>query len=149
MRSPLAILRDATHLLAPLTANCRRFHERWAAAAGARPPSGCWRGMWRSEASGHRGPLRSVIEPIDAGLWQASFHAGYARVFRACYATRLSVTGEGGRWRFKGSADLGLLAGGVYEYDGEATANTFHARYRNRYDHGLFELQRVEAPPTT
>jgi hypothetical protein len=144
MRTPLAILRDATHLLAPLTANCRRFHDRWEAAAGLRAPGGCWRGEWRSEATGHSGPLRCVVEPTDTGVWRASFHAGYARVFRACYATQLAVTEAGGGWRFKGRSDLGRLAGGVYEYEGEATMSAFRTRYRSRHDHGRFELHRAD-----
>lgn len=141
VRSPLALLRDLTHLLAPLTANCRDFHERWAAAAV--PPSGRWVGQWRSEASGHQGPLRCVVDPISDTVWHASFHAGYARVFRACYSTELSVTAAGTGWIFRGSSDLGLLAGGVYEYEGEATEETFTSRYRSRHDHGLFELKRA------
>jgi hypothetical protein len=143
MRSPLAVLRDATHLLAPLTAHCRTFHARWEGAAGSVAPAGCWTGAWRSEATGHHGPLRMVIQAVAPGLWQATFRAGYAGVFRACYATELHVVEADGSWRFRGSSDLGKLGGGVYEYDGEATPDTFEARYRSRHDHGVFELRRA------
>lgn len=143
MRSPLAILREATHLLAPLTAHCRTFRARWAAAAGNQPPGGCWEGQWRSGSTGHAGPLRMVLQPVALRLWQASFHAGYAGVFRACYTTAFTVVEADGRWRFTGSSDLGVLAGGLYEYDGDATTETFHARYRSRHDHGVFELRRI------
>jgi hypothetical protein len=143
MRSPLAVLRDATHLLAPLTAHCRTFHARWNAAAGSAAPAGCWTGTWRSDATGHHGTLGMVIQILAPGLWQASFRAGYAGVFRACYATEWRVAGTDGRWRFGGSFDLGVLAGGLYEYDGEASGDTVHARYRSRDDHGVFELRRA------
>jgi len=70
------------------------------------------------------------------------FQARYAGVLRACYATELSAARQGERWTFSGRSDLGRLAGGVYEYDGEATAETFVARYRSTYDHGTFTLRR-------
>jgi hypothetical protein len=143
MRSPLSLLREATHLLAPLTAHCRTFHARWAAAAASEPPGGCWRGHWRSDATGHSGPLRLVIQQTAPHLWQATFHAGYARLFRACYATVFTVAEADGQWRFTGSSDLGRVAGGFYAYEGHATRDTFRARYRSRHDHGVFELERI------
>lgn len=134
-------LRDAKHLLAPLTANCREFHERWERAVrAAGREGGRWEGEWLSEATGHRGPLRCVIEIVDEHRWRATFHAGYAGVFRACYSTELAVAQSGDRWTFSGESDIGWLAGGVYHYEGESTTSAFTARYRSKYDHGEFRL---------
>jgi len=140
----------AKHLFAPLTANCRDFNERWLATADPVDPesvSGRWEGEWISHKTGHRGPLRSVILAVASDRWRARFHAGYSRVFRACYATDLIASRiERGRYQFKGSSDLGWIAGGVYEYDGEATSGSLVCRYRSRMDYGEFRLKRVKAP---
>ena len=149
MRNPLSILRDASHLLAPLTAYCRDFNNRWERGAGAVSPAGRWSGEWRSEASGRSGRLWCVLEPDGENRWRATFRAGYAGVLRACYCTSLSVDASDERWTFRGRSDLGRFAGGVYEYDGEATTEHFLSSYRNRYDHGTFELRRDAGSPTT
>jgi hypothetical protein len=130
------------HLFAPLTANCRDFHRIWERSAGAAPPAGRWRGEWRSIETGHHGALLCAIETAAGSTWRAAFRAGYAGVFRACYAIDLHVTPDGDRWVFKGQSDIGWVAGGVYEYDGEATAGTFVSRYRSATDHGEFRLTR-------
>lgn len=140
-----AALRHAKHLLAPLTANCHTFHERWAhapAMTSAGDLGGRWEGEWVSAATRHRGPLRCVLEGAGGRRWRARFHAGYAGVFRACYAMELDVERSEDRWTFRGESDLGWIAGGVYHYEGEATANDFIARYRSQFDHGEFRLRR-------
>lgn len=140
-------LETAKHWLAPLTANCRDFHEHWqAAAAPARDGdmSGRWHGEWISAATGHRGPLRCVIHTISDQRWFARFHAGYAKIFRACYGADLHVAQLGpDRYTFSGNSDLGWAAGGVYEYDGQGTGAELVCRYRSRMDHGEFRLRRT------
>ena len=142
MHTPVGLFRGAIHLLAPLTANCRTFHEKWTGAANVPPPSGRWAGEWRSLSTGHSGPLRCVLEVQDDRRWRATFHAGYARVFRACYATSLAVARRGDHWTFSGRSDLGRLAGGLYEHDGEVTDQTLRSRYRSATEHGEFTLRR-------
>ena len=44
--------------------------------------------------------------------------------------------------RFRGSADLGKLAGGIYHYEATITPTHFHSTYTNRYDHGTFRMER-------
>jgi hypothetical protein len=144
-----AALRNAPHLLAPLTAGCRGFKDGWAGAAGAEAPAGRWTGEWRSVASGHHGPLRCLIEPLDELCWRATFQAGFARILRACYSTEFAVSQQGDRWTLSGRSDLGRFAGGLYEFDGDATVDNFTARYRSRYDHGVFTLRRADAPEVT
>lgn len=140
----ISTLRDAKHLLAPLTANCREFHDRWERATrDSSRIAGRWEGEWVSEANGHRGPLRCVLETLADGRWRATFHAGYAGVFRACYATELTAAASGSGWTFEGESDIGWLAGGVYRCEGDATDSAFTARYRSRYDNGRFQLHRA------
>ena len=152
----MSAFQTAKHLLAPLSANCRDFHEQWqrvsenqrlaAAAPDADGIAGLWQGEWLSAVTGHRGPLRSVIVAASADRWLARFHASYSRIFRACYATELrAMPGSEGNLAFSGSSDLGWMAGGVYEYDGESTGPGFVCRYRSRFDNGEFRLDRITA----
>ena len=137
-------LDNLIHLLAPLTANCRGFQERWEQALplDASGISGCWDGEWISAVSGHRGRLRCVIDPVAPALWRMHFRGDYAKVFRACYSTDFNVAQEEGRWTFRGAADLGVLAGGAYEYAGSATLDAFTCSYKSASDHGEFRLRR-------
>lgn len=140
----------AKHLFAPLTANCREFHEQWRAAgrpADAADLSGRWIGQWLSATTGHGGPLRSVLVMTSPHRWHARFHARYARILRACYVTELhAAETPGGRYTLSGRSDLGWAAGGLYEYDGEASETEFICRYRSRLDEGEFRLRRPPAP---
>jgi len=141
----MAGLDNLIHLLAPLTANCRSFQERWEQALplDAGGISGCWDGEWISAVSGHRGRLRCVIDPVAPALWRMHFRGDYATVFRACYSTDFSVAQEAGGWTFSGAADLGVLAGGAYEYAGSATLEAFTCSYKSANDHGEFRLKRA------
>jgi hypothetical protein len=132
------------HLFAPLTANCRDFQARWdqALPLGGDGISGCWAGEWISTATGHRGGLRCVINPVAPALWQVHFRGEYSRIFRACYATQFTVVQEPGRWTFSGGSDLGLLAGGAYTYSGHATLTELTCSYKSARDHGEFRLSR-------
>jgi hypothetical protein len=138
------VLQEFIHLFASLTANCRDFNARWASAVALDADSvgGRWHGEWISEASGHRGPLRCVLTVVSPALWHLAFNAGYSRVFHACYTTDFNVVPEEGRWAFTGRQDLGLIAGGVYEYSGYASLAEMVCRYRSPRDHGEFRLKR-------
>ena len=132
------------HLFAPLTANCRDFGERWeqSRTLGSDGISGCWDGEWISAATGHRGRLRCVINPIAPALWRMYFRAEYSKIFRACYSTDVSVRRDGARWTFSGGSDLGVLAGGAYTYSGHATLDELVCSYESSRDHGEFRLRR-------
>ena len=133
------------HKLAPLTANCRDFTERWEAAAplDSQGVSGRWEGEWVSEKTGHRGPLRCVVSVVSPGSWRLAFRASYSRMFRACYATDFTVAQEAGEWLFTGGQDLGTFAGGVYEYTGRASLTELVCRYKSARDYGEFRLRRA------
>ena len=44
--------------------------------------------------------------------------------------------------KFRGEANLGALAGGVYRYEGQADATNFFSTYSCKYDHGTFQMRR-------
>lgn len=140
----MSMLDRFLHLFAPLTANCRDFGKRWDAARrlDAQGISGCWDGEWLSKATGHRGRLRCVVDPVAPALWRMYFRAEYARVLRACYSTDFTVAQGDDRWTFRGGSDLGALAGGAYTYEGHATLTDMVCSYRSARDHGEFRLKR-------
>jgi hypothetical protein len=70
------------------------------------------------------------------------FRAEYSRFFRACYSTVFDVEQEPDRWNFKGTSDIGRLAGGRYTYGGYATPEQIVCRYKSDRDHGEFRLSR-------
>jgi hypothetical protein len=144
----MSAFQTAKHLLAPLSANCRDFHEHWREAVDPPDPqsvSGRWQGEWVSTATGHRGPLRCVMIATRADRWKARFHARYSRVFRACYATDLKATRLGpNRFGLQGTSDLGWMAGGLYEYTGEASGSELICTYQSRFDRGEFRLRRLK-----
>ena len=105
---------------------------------------GRWEGRWISHTNGHNGALRCIIKPATNGLSLAHFRATYLKVARFSYTVPLEVTASDGVWHFRGKEDLGAMAGGVYHYDGSATATNFEATYTSKYDGGVFELHRPE-----
>lgn len=141
----MSVLDNLIHLFAPLTANCSDFTTQWTKAANKKEPGigGCWQGEWVSAATGHRGPLRCVLDPVTPRQWRMAFRAEYAKVFRACYATEFNVVEADGRWTFSGGSNLGALAGGAYEYRGSATADTLTCSYKSAKDHGEFRLKKI------
>lgn len=142
-------LREALALLVVtlgLTA-CSGFGREWRAAARQPVPAeglgGRWEGRWVSEVNGHAGRLRAILTPTGAQSYRARFHARYAGFLSFGYTVELSATNDAaGRAHFRGSADLGKLAGGVYTYAGQADTQRFEATYQSRADHGRFELTR-------
>jgi hypothetical protein len=140
-------LTDLLHLLSPLTTSCRGFHEAWNASpspAAGDPLTGRWEGDWHSDANGFHGPLRAVMTRLDEHRWRATFHATFGKVLKACYATELiGARGPETTVTFRGSSDLGVFGGGVYDYAGEVSGDLFSSTFRSRTDHGTFRMRRV------
>ena len=142
----LAIYVSLTSVL--FVCGCSTFERDWrnAALAPIAPGSveGRWEGHWKSEVNGHTGKLRCLLTKQDETRCEARFKATYWKVLRFTYTATLAGEERDGAWRFNGSADLGKAAGGVYRYEGQATATNFHSTYRSEYDHGVFEMRRPE-----
>jgi hypothetical protein len=137
-----------------LASGCSSFHRDWQRAMAQPVPvddiTGAWEGRWLSHANGHRGPLRAVIERLDTNTCRVQFRAHYNLIagkwlpVRYSYAVERLETmrDEKGLVKFRGAENLGCLAGGVYEYNGAANTTNFFARYRSKYDRGIFEMTR-------
>ena len=129
---------------------CSSFNQEWRAASAlpAAPTdvTGRWQGTWDSDQSGHGGGLRCVVSRLDEQTFRAHFAATYAGALRFNYVARLTgQTAPDGYTYFEGSADLGALAGGVYEYEGRADAREFECVYRSKSDRGRFQMARPPA----
>jgi len=83
-----------------------------------------------------------MIRQSDS-LYLARFRPTYAAVLHFSYAAQLEIQPHDVGWEFDGEADLGKL-GGVYYYEGRATATNLISTYRSKYDHGIFELNRLK-----
>lgn len=124
------------------------FERQWQSATSYAYPeqelAGCWEGTWQSEYNGHHGGLRAIITKQGDGYYDAHFHATYAVLIPFEFKLPLLVTDAGQAYALEGEADLGWLAGGLYTYNGSATATDFLANYcAENKDHGTFTMTKV------
>ena len=130
------------------TTGCSTFNRDWRTATSRPAPApssaieGPWEGTWLSEASGHHGRLRCLIESGGPTGEQARFRANYAGIFNFGYTVPLAVEPSPEGHRFHGEANLGVLIGGRYTYDGVITSTNFRSLYHCPVDHGHFDLKR-------
>ncbi len=125
---------------------CSTFSRDWRTAVRMpQPPAdiqGPWEGTWSSQTNGHHGRLRCLVSRQTDSEYLARFHANYRRILSFSYAVPLTATQANGAFVFRGEADLGRLAGGVYHYDGQATPTNFFSRYQAKADGGTFQMRR-------
>jgi hypothetical protein len=131
-----------------LACGCTTFNHEWVKAEAQPTPGtgvlGRWEGSWSSEVNGHNGNLRCVVTPKhDATSYRARFHAIYRKVIGFGYTVPLHVNETNGVFEFRGDANLGWWAGGVYHYEGRVQGNDFFCTYSCKYDHGTFQMKRL------
>ena len=135
-------------LMAAVTAaaGCSTFDDDWKASEGfATGVEGRWEGTWSSDANGHHGGLRCLVTRRPDQGFDARYHATYSDwcgTLSFEYTVPMTIEPGPDGWKLHGSADLGWLAGGVYEYDGVATVLRFFCNYQAEGDHGIFQLER-------
>jgi hypothetical protein len=155
MKTRVWILPGLIPLVLVLT-GCSSFNREWRQAA-TQPPTttgitGRWEGRWKSEANGHNDKLRAIITAVDTNHYDVKFHAAYKNwitlylTVHFGYTVRMETKPENEGLKFRGSEDLGFLAGGVYTYEGRADATNFFSTYKSKYDWGTFEMKRPVAP---
>jgi hypothetical protein len=133
-------------------AGCSSFNRDWRQAGRAPAPahdiSGRWEGRWTSEATGHSDKLRCLMTKVSDERYEARFHARFWKILSFGYTVLLEIEQADSVFHFKGEADLGRLAGGVYQYEGHASPEHFFSTYRSSRDHGDFEMSRPGEQPT-
>jgi hypothetical protein len=125
------------------------------AAAPAPDPAGRWQGSWHSEGTGHSGKLRAIVGRAPTrfapgrSAYEVRFDAVWGGVFRFGETVTLRVAPvpatatQPAGFTFDDIHDAGWLGGGVYEFKGAVTDDTFTCRYQGKHDHGTFEMKRV------
>lgn len=145
LRSLFLILAITTY---SFLAGCSTFNRDWKAMEQEPVPStgmeGRWEGTWRSDASGHDGALRCIITRKEDESLFARYHAKYGGFLTFEYDMPMTVQRDGETYRFTAEADLGWLAGGIYEYDGTVVGDDFTSTYKSKSDHGTFLMRHVE-----
>ncbi len=127
---------------------CSTFERDWKAMADQEAPGagieGRWNGTWLSDSNGHGGGLRCIISREEDDTLLARYHATYGKALTFEYDMPMAVVVDGEVYHFSAEADLGWLAGGVYEYDGTVEGDQFRSNYECKSDHGTFEMERVK-----
>jgi hypothetical protein len=131
--------------LVTLLSACSTFNRDWRKLEPSRPAGeidGRWEGEWHSDTRGHTGRLQAIIARKDTDQLWARFHATFWKVFRYSYALPLRVEKHDGTYDLSGEASLGWWAGGLYHYQGTASATNFFSTYRSKSDQGTFHMHR-------
>jgi len=132
--------------LCVIMTGCNSFQQRWNAAADVDTSTdamiGRWEGSWVSTKSGHKGSLKAVIELDEGDVYNAYFHATYARILTFKQEIPLNAKRDGDRVTFKGEADLGGIWG-KYQHDGYVEGDKYFSDYTSASDVGTFEMTRV------
>ena len=103
--------------------------------------SGRWSGHWRSETTGHDGPLNARFKRTDATHYRVVFTGSFFKVIPFRYAQTLNVTGTDGNVVYL-SGSSRLLGFGNFCFDASATGCQFRATYSSRNDRGEFVLSK-------
>ena len=133
--------------LAIIFTGCSTFEQDWRhsvlqAPAKAGSPVGPWKGTWLSQKNGHTGELRCIVTQLTPDTYEYRFKATYWKLFRYSYNVNLLTTCKEGTCTFKGTEDLGFLAGGLYSYEGVINDTNFNSTYSCKFDHGTFQMSR-------
>jgi len=124
---------------------CSSFNREWKKVSQNHNPGsrleGRWEGKWISDVNHHHGRLRCIASK-DGDVYRARFHAKYLKILSFGYTIPLKAEAANNGYKFRGDADLGSFAGGVYHYEGHADATNFFSTYASKYDHGTFQMQR-------
>jgi hypothetical protein len=146
LRLGVPAIRFLSGVLLLLLCGCSSFNRDWRRTGNQLVPpdsmNGRWEGYWLSDANAHTGKLRCIVKHQTNEIYLARFRATYLKVLHFGYTAPLQVVRRDGGWQFQGEVDLGLLAGGTYRYEGNATTTNFHSTYSSKYDHGVFEMHR-------
>ena len=110
---------------------------------GTWKPAGTWKGEWRSNSTGHRGPMRVVITPSSKGTYQARFTGRFAAVIPFAYRAELvPVQRTDGTTVLTSSKKLGPVLGS-YQMQTQVQGNVLTGQFQAAGDKGSIQMQRV------
>ena len=130
-----------------LLPGCSSFNRDWKKAEKQPKPDGIagrWEGTWNSDANGHSGKLRCLIDSVSDTTFRARFDSTYKKILHFKLTVVMTGMITNGVFQFDGEAKLPSWAGGIYDYEGKVTETDFFSTYRCKYDHGTFRMTRPE-----
>ena len=117
---------------------------------GGPPPevTGRWSGTWSSfnpaeSATAPKEQCKSLSATIsrEGEVWKALFEGDCGRPYK--YQISMEGRAVGPVILFKGTSDLGVQDGGIYDWVGRANATQFIGFYTSAFATGTFSLTRV------
>jgi hypothetical protein len=107
----------------------------------AQEPAGQWQGGWKSNTSGHHGPMRATITPRCDGNYDARFTGRFAKVIPFTYRVTMTpvATGPDGT-TLVATKQMPIL--GEYRMTATVDGQSFNARYTAKKDVGTFQMRR-------
>ena len=109
--------------------------------ANAFEPFGTYRGGWRSDTTGHEGPMRVKLTPRSDGTYRARFSGRFAKIIPFTYQTTMTPVDYGpGYTKLFSSKQMPLF--GAYHTTAVVTPHHVDARYQSKRDHGSFSMSR-------
>jgi hypothetical protein len=113
--------------------------SNWGNPVNAQSPAGKWRGEWKSQSTGHQGPMRANIRPQGDGTYSARFSGRFFVVLPFTYRVDLVPTGWGG---YSANKELGPLMGS-YRMQTQFGSGAMSGRFQAAKDVGAVEMSRV------
>ncbi len=133
-----------------LVTGCSSFNRDYQQALlkGAAKDSitGPWVGSWQSDKNSHHGELRGIITKLEGDVYQTRFKATFWKMFTYTSEAEFVMQPHNDGFEFFGTKKLGWLAGGEYTYEGRVGPEKFFSTYKNKWDHGTFQMERPKAP---
>ena len=104
--------------------------------------NGNWSGNWKSELSGHEGPLKAKFTVSGETKVQAWFTGRFFKIVPFKFNVSLDVVSQkDGVTKLQGKQDLGRALG-VYHYDVTYKGNEIIAKYKTDKDKGVFSVSK-------
>ncbi len=106
-------------------------------------PAGVYRGEWRSGSTGHRGPMRAVVQPRTDGTYQARFTGRFALVIPFTYKVTLQPTQDSyGNSYLTAEKPLGPILGS-YRMTAQTNSSGLTGNFQAAGDNGSIQMKRV------
>jgi hypothetical protein len=106
-------------------------------------PTGRWVGEWRSQSTGHRGPMRATVRRSWDGSYQARFSGRFALVIPFTYKVTMQPSyDEYGNVHLYASKPLGPLMGS-YTMNAVNMGNQLSGSFQASKDVGSIQMRRV------
>ncbi len=105
-------------------------------------PQGVWKGEWRSESTGHRGPMKVTISPTSRGTYQARFTGRFAAVIPFAYRAELvPQTNHDGSTVLTSYKKLGPILGS-YQMQTQVSGDVLSGGFQAAKDRGSIQMRR-------